>query len=72
MIEMKLTFGNTFSEIKKGDFTPNRWALFLTLDNNKNITEKYIKYVNYSLPPLYKDTYISTKEHPFMLSRVAY
>ena len=46
--------------------------MFLTLNNDKALTERYIKEVTYKLHPTYKINKITIKEAPFMLSRVAW
>jgi transcription initiation factor IIF auxiliary subunit len=50
-----------------------RFFMFLSLNNNKELTEKYIQSVEYILP---KTTYANGRnnlhEYPFSISRVAY
>jgi hypothetical protein len=76
---IKMCLGNNYEKVKvptvrgrNGEICNHRWAMFLTLNNDKKLTERYIKEVRYELHPTYKISKITIKEAPFMLSRCAY
>ena len=46
--------------------------MFLTLDNNKELTEKYVEKVIYYLHPSYKENKIEIDQHPYLLSRTSF
>ena len=76
---IKMCFGNNYEEVKiptikgaNGEPCKHRWAMFLSLNNDKKLTERYIKEVKYELHKSYKVNKITIKEAPFMLSRVAW
>ena len=60
-----------FSQVEspyQDDKSPESWTMFLTIDNNKQKTQKFIKKVVYHLDPCFKNNKITTYHHPFLLS----
>ena len=49
----------------------NRWCMFLSMENDKKLTEKYISHVVYHLHSAFKEKTIVSHEHPYLLSRIA-
>ena len=46
--------------------------MFLSLENNEVLTEKYIESVIYYLHPTYKMDKVTCKHHPYLFSRTAF
>jgi transcription initiation factor IIF auxiliary subunit len=46
-----------------------RWCMFISLNNDTHLTEKYIHSVKYYLSDCYKVKKIEIKNAPFLLSR---
>jgi transcription initiation factor IIF auxiliary subunit len=46
--------------------------MFLTLDHNPELTDKFVKCVTYFLHPCFKEKKIETYNHPFMLNRASF
>ena len=77
---VKFAFGNTHEEVKNpkqsqsnSQTTNNhRWCMFVSLNNNPDETQKYIKSVTYHLHPTFKVNKIKLTEAPFLLSRVGW
>ena len=73
-------FGNQYEKVKNPasydkagkNMLAHRWAMFITLDNDVELTQRYIKEVQYILHPTYKVNKITLNKAPFLLSRTAY
>jgi transcription initiation factor IIF auxiliary subunit len=51
---------------------PHRWCMYLSLENDKKLTEQYIEKVVYHLHPCYVEKRIEIRSHPYLLSRTVY
>ena len=77
---LRLSFGNTYEEVKnprrartnKDEYNSHRWGMFMTFNNDTNLTEKYIKSVTYHLVPGFRPRTIKVNKAPFILSRIGY
>jgi transcription initiation factor IIF auxiliary subunit len=80
LVVVKLVFGNSFLPVvnladineQPSMKVSNRWSMFLSIDNNKAITEKFINKVVYYLHPSYKVSRIEALDHPYLLSRTSF
>ena len=77
---IRFAFGNTHEEVKnpkpsrssKEHQNTHRWCMFMSLNNNPEETQKYIKSVTYHLHPTFRPSKIKVEEAPFLLSRLGW
>jgi transcription initiation factor IIF auxiliary subunit len=77
---IKFIFGNTHEMVENPKPSnsnsklknSHRWAMFLSLNDNPEMTSKYIESVTYHLHPTFKVNVIKVSEAPFLLSRVGW
>jgi hypothetical protein len=50
----------------------HRWAMFFSINNDHDLTEKYIRSVTYVLDNVYSHNSITITEPPYILSRSDY
>ena len=74
---IKLIFGNTYVPIKRERTRENakiayKWSMFLSIDGDRKLTEKYIERVEYYLTPCFAIDNEQRKHHPYVLSYIAF
>jgi transcription initiation factor IIF auxiliary subunit len=77
--QVKLSYGNHWEEIakpagcnKKNLKQANRWCMYVTINNDRNLTIRYIKKVTYFIHHAHRMNEIAIMEPPFLLSRSAF
>ena len=77
---LRFAFGNTHEDVvnpKAAKSDPSkrnvhRWCMFMSLNDNIDMTSKYIKSVTYYLHPTFRPNTIKIEEAPFLLSIVGW
>lgn len=77
---IKLVYGNQYEKVanpcpNKHDpekMNEHRWCMFLSLENDKELTSKYITAVTYELHETFYEDKIRVTEPPFLLSRTGW
>ena len=71
----QLTYGNNIDNVinpKSKKCFSQQWTMFVTINNDKELTNKYIHRVTYGLVDVYKRNSVIVLDVPFLLSRTCY
>lgn len=69
-----MVYGNLHQSIKAVGSSQNThaWTMFVTLNNHKEMTEKLIKSVEYTLHPTFNPPVVKVDKYPFGLRRIGW
>ena len=75
--KMKLVFGNVSDLVDRSEASETvddcichqKWTMLLSINNDEELTSKYVKSVRYHLHPGYKNHEVQVYDAPFLLVR---